>query len=182
MPSRGFALIVAGLLLTPSALASPVFAQDATPAATCATTTEDQNKELVLAFFDAAKSGDEAAFGELLTPDHVYHELSVDVPLVTPESGAEAAADWANERNDATATVDPILADGDLVSTWMTWTGKDADTGADVTWNSAGLFRIECGKIAENWVVADTLGRLMTSGSITADELAGITAGEAPAP
>lgn len=186
MPSRGLALIVAGLLLAPSAFAVPAFAQDATPSAACAATTEDENKALVLAFFEAAKSGDGAAFGEILAPDHVYHELSVDVPMTTPESGAEGASDWADDRNEAitdlTAAIDPIMADGDLVSTFMTWTGKDADTGADVTWNSAGLFRIECGKIAENWVVADTLGRLVTSGEITADELADVTAEGTPTP
>lgn len=186
MPSRGIALIVAGMLLAPAALATSALAQDATPAAECAATTEDENKALVLAFFDAAQSGDGPAFGEILAPDHVYHELSVDVPVATPESGAEGASDWADERNEAitelTATIDPIMADGDLVSTFMTWTGKDADTGAEVTWNSAGLFRIACGKIAENWVVADTLGRLVTSGDITADELTAVTAEGTPVP
>ncbi len=186
MASRGLALIVAGLLLAPSGLATQVVAQDATPASSCATTTEDQNKELVVAFFDAAASGDGAAFGDLLAPDHVYHELSVDVPMATPESGAEGASDWASDRQDAISdlavTVDPIIADGDLVSAMMTWTGKDADTGSDVTWNSAGFFRIECGKIAENWIVADSLGRLVTSGEITAEELATVTAEATPAP
>ena len=186
MPSRGIALLVAGMLLAPAALAIPAFAQDATPAAECAATTEDENKALVLAFFDATKSGDGAAFAGILSPDHVYHELSVDVPVSTPVSGAEGASDWADDRNEAitdlAATIDPVVADGDLVSTFMTWTGKDANTGAEVTWNSAGLFRIECGKIAENWVVADTLGRLMTSGDITADELAAVTAEGTPAP
>lgn len=186
MASRGLALVVAGLLLAPSALAASTLAQDATPSAECVTTTEEQNKDLVMAFFDAAVSGDGAAFGEILAPDHVYHELSVDVPMATPESGAEGASDWANDRNaaitDLAVTVDPIIADGDLVSAMMTWTGKDADTGADVTWNSAGFFRFECGKMAENWIVADSLGRLMTSGDITAEELATITAEATPAP
>lgn len=187
MLSRGVALIMAGMLLAPVVLATSAFAQDATPATECAaTTTEEQNKDIVVAFFEAVTSGDGAAFGELLTPDHVYHELSVDIPIATPQGGAEGASNWADERNEAitdlTVTVDPIIADGDLVSAMMTWTGKDADTGADVTWESAGFFRFECGKMAENWVVADSLGRLMTSGDITAEELAAITAEATPAP
>lgn len=186
MPSRGLALIVAGLLLAPSAVTAPVFAQDATPAVDCAATTEDENKDLVRAFFDAADSGDGKAFAEILAPDHVYHELSVDESVATPESGAEGASEWADDRQEAitdlAATVDPIIAEGDLVSALMTWTGKDADTGTDVTWNSAGFFRIECGKIAENWVVADTLGRLVTSGEITEEELAEMTAEATPVP
>lgn len=51
----------------------------------------------------------------------------------------------------------------------MSWTGKDAGTGADAAWRSAGFFRLKCGKIAEIWIVADTLGRLMTSGDVTAE-------------
>lgn len=186
MPSRGLALIVAGLLLAPASLATPVFAQDATPSADCAVTTEDENKDLVVAFFDAAASGDGAAFAEILAPDHVYHELSVDEVQETPESGAEGASEWADDRTEAitdlTVTVEPIIADGDLVSAMMMWTGKDSDTGADITWNSAGFFRIECGQIAENWIVTDTLGRLVTSGDITDEELASITAEATPAP
>jgi ketosteroid isomerase-like protein len=186
MPSRGLALIVAGLLLLPSAVAVPTFAQDATPSAECVTTTEDENKDLVRAFFEAAASGNGAAFGEILAPNHAYHELSVDVPMTTPVSGAEGASDWASERKEAitdlAVTVDPIIADGDLVSAMMAWTGTDADTGADVNWEAAGFFRFECGKIAENWIVTDSLGRLMTSGEITAEELTEITAEATPAP
>jgi len=186
MPSRRLALIVAGLLLAPSVLTAPVFAQDATPSADCAVTTEDENKALVVAFFDAAASGDGDAFAEILAPDHVYHELSVDEVQETPESGAEGASDWADDRTEAigdlSVTVDPIIADGDLVSALMMWNGTDSDTGADVAWNSAGFFRIECGQIAENWIVADTLGRLVTSGEITGEELAGITAEATPVP
>ena len=186
MPSRGLALILAGFLLAPSALVVPVLAQDATPTGDCAATTEEENKDIVRDFFEAAASGNGAAFGDLLAPDHVYHELSVDVPMTTPESGAEGASEWADERREAISdlavVVDPIIADGDQVSSMMHWSGTDADTGDAVTWSAAGFFRIECGKIAENWIVTDSLGRLMTSGEITADELAAITAEGTPTP
>jgi hypothetical protein len=38
-------------------------------------------------------------------------------------------------------------------------------------WVSIGIFRIECGKIAEIWAVADDLGRLQRLGMITDEEL-----------
>ena len=38
-----------------------------------------------------------------------------------------------------------------------------------------GLFRIECGKIAEIWAVADELGRLQRLGVITDEELQSVT-------
>jgi hypothetical protein len=123
-------------------------------------------------------------FADLLAPDHISHELSVDVPVATPKNGAEGASEWATGRlkviTDLMATGDPVIAEGDLVSAMMTWAGKDADTGADVTWNNAGVLRIQGGKFAENWLVADTLGRLVTSEEITEEELATVTAEAAP--
>ena len=47
---------------------------------------------------------------------------------------------------------------------------------------AAGFFVIECGKMSETWIVTDSLGRLMTSGEITAEELASITAAATPTP
>lgn len=170
------------MLLSPLPLASSVLAQDATPTAKCAATMKD----LDFALFDAETRGHDAASADLLTPELVYHELPVDVPMATPKSGAEGAAAWTDEREqeiaDLTVTVDPIIADGDLVSAIMAWNGTGADSGSNVTWNSAGFFRIDCGKIAENWVVADALGRLVTSGDITQEELATVTAEGTPAP
>ncbi len=186
MPSRGLTLIIAGLLLAPSALAAPTVAQDATPSAECAVTTEDENKEIVQAFFAAAANGDGAGIAETLAPDHAYHELSVDVPIATPDGSPEGASNWSNERREAitdlAVTVDPIIADGNQVSSMMHWSGKDADTGADVSWSAAGFFVIECGKMSETWLVTDSLGRLMTSGDITEEELAAITAEATPVP
>jgi ketosteroid isomerase-like protein len=180
MPSRGLALIVAGLLLAPSALAVPTLAQDATPSTECAVTTEAENKEIVQAFFAAAASGDGAGIGETLAPDHVYHELSVDVPIKPTDGSPEGAESWSEERRNAivdlSATVDPIIAEGNQVASMMLWSGTDADTGAEVNWYAVGIFTIECGKMAETWIVTDTLSRLVTSGEITEEELAEITA------
>ena len=44
-------------------------------------------------------------------------------------------------------------------------------TGLATEWVSMGIFRIECGKIAEIWSVADDLGRLQRLGVITDEEL-----------
>jgi ketosteroid isomerase-like protein len=186
MPKRGLALIVAGLLLMPSTLAVPTLAQDATPAAECAVTTEEENKEIVQAFFAAAASGDWEGIADTLAPDHVYHELSVDVPIATPDGSPEGAKNWSDERREAitdlSVTVDPIIADGNLVSAMMLWSGTDADTGSEVKWYASGFFDIQCGQMVETWIVTDSLGRLMTSGDITAEELTAITTEATPAP
>ncbi len=44
------------------------------------------------------------------------------------------------------------------------------------------LFRIECGKIAEIWSVADDLGRLQRLGVITPEELQSAGPAATPAP
>ena len=185
MPQRGLAAIVAGLLLVPAGLASPVFAQDATPAAECAATTEDENKDLVRAFYAAAESGTAEDFANVLAPDHVYHGPAGIEPAEAA-GGAEGAAGWVSEWEDdvtdLTVTVDPMIAEDDTVMALVTWSGTDADSGENASWNAAGVFRIECGKIAESWAVGDRLGRLMAIGEITEDELATVTAAATPVP
>lgn len=185
MPSRGIALIVAGLLLAPAGLAAPTLAQDATPTADCAATTEDQNKDLVRAFYDAVESGSAEDFATVLSADHVYHGPAGTEPG-EEAGGAEGASDWVgewqDEVSDLTVKVDPMIAEDDTVMALVTWSGKDADTGEDATWSGASVFRIECGKIAETWAVGDQLGRLMATGEITAEELATVTAAATPAP
>lgn len=82
-------------------------------------TTEDERKDLIIAFLDAVTSGDGATFSEILAPDHSYHGLSGDEVQETPESGAEGASAWDDDRTEAikdlSVTVDPIIADGDLI-------------------------------------------------------------------
>jgi ketosteroid isomerase-like protein len=185
MPSRGLAVIVAGLLLAPVGLAAPVLAQDATPAAECATTTEAENKELVRAFYAAAESGSAEDFADVLSADHVHHGPA-GVEPGEAAGGAEGASGWVSEWqddvSDLAVAVDPMIAEDDTVMALVTWSGTDVDTGEDASWSAAGVFRIECGKIAESWAVGDQLGRLMAIGDITADELTSVTAAATPVP
>lgn len=185
MPSRGLALIVAGLLLAPASLAAPVFAQDATPATDCATTTLEENKDLVRTFYAAVGSGNAEDFASVLSADHVYHGPGGLEPGESADGGEGAAVwvgEWKEDINDLTVTLDPVVAEGDTVMALLTWSGVDADSGEEATWGGAGVFRIECGKIAENWAVADPLGRMMALGDITAEELASVTAEATPTP
>ena len=155
-------------------------AQDATPAADCPVTTTDENKDLVRRWF-AALSGDAGEdFADIAAEDIVYHDPSPEEPAQT--GGTE---EWAGDREqdypDLDVNVEQIIAEGDLVSSYQRYTGtQEGDvedemgvpaTGLETEWVSMGLFRIECGKIAEIWSVADDLGRLQRLGVITAEEL-----------
>jgi ketosteroid isomerase-like protein len=184
MPTRALTLIVAGLLLAPAGLATPVLAQDATPAAECVTTTETENKEIVQAFYAAADSGSPEDFANVLASDHVFRG-PINVAPGETAGGADSAAGWVGEweeaATDVTVSVDQLVAEDDTVMALVTWSGTDADTGNDASWNGVGVFRIECGKIAETWAVGDQLGRLMALGVVTEEELAEVTA-ETPSP
>jgi steroid delta-isomerase-like uncharacterized protein len=166
-------------LLVPMPLAR-VAAQEATPAAECPATTPEENKALVTQWFDALGSGNADAVAALAADDIIYHDAS---PEVAAETGG--TEDWADSRQadypDLTVTVDRVIAEGDLVASAQHYTGtQEGDsedqqgipsTGVKVEWLSMANFRIECGKIAEIWTVADDLGRLERLGVITPDEL-----------
>src|SRR5829696_273539 len=127
-------------------------AQEATPAADCPATTPDENKALVDRWFAALCGGTE---------------------------------DWASDREqdypDLQVNVEQVIAEGDMVASYQRYTGTQQGdvedelgvpaTGLATEWVSMGMFRIECGKIAEIWAVADDLGRLQRLGVITDDEL-----------
>jgi len=166
-------------LLVPMSLVR-VAAQEATPAAECPATTPEENKALVTQWFDALGSGNAEGVAALAADDILYHDAAPEQPEQTGGAG-----DWADTRQadypDLTVTVDRLIAEGDLVASAQHYTGtQEGDTedqqgipstGVKVEWLSMANFRIECGKIAEVWTVADDLGRLERLGVITPDEL-----------
>lgn len=167
------------------------FAQDATPDAECVTTTPEENKALVEAWFAALSSGSGEGIGDLAAEDIVYHDPSPNAE--TQEGGAE---EWADERQadypDINVTVEQMVAEGDWVASMQRYTGTQQGdveddmglpiTGASAEWVSMAQFRIECGQIAEIWAVADDLSRLQQLGIITPEELASADMMATPAP
>ena len=169
----------------------PSVAQEATPAADCPATTPDENKELVRRWF-AALSGDAAQdFAELAAEDIVYHDPSPEEPAQT--GGTE---EWAGDREqdypDLNVVVEQMIAEDATVASYQRYTGAQVGdveeemgvpaTGLQTEWVSMGIFRIECGQIAEIWSVADDLGRLLRLGVITPEELQSAGPAATPAP
>jgi len=155
-------------------------AQEATPAADCPATTPEENKALVDRWFAALSGGTSDDVAELASSDIVYHDPS---PREEAQSGG--TEDWASDREqdypDLQVNVEQVIAEGDMVASYQRYTGTQQGdvedelgvpaTGLATEWVSMGMFRIECGKIAEIWAVADDLGRLQRLGVITDDEL-----------
>jgi steroid delta-isomerase-like uncharacterized protein len=155
-------------------------AQEATPAADCPATTPEENKALVERWFAALSGGASEDVANLAAAAIVYHD-----PSPREESQTGGTEEWASDRGqdypDLEVTVEQVIAEGDMVASYQRYTGTQQGdvedergvpaTGLATEWVSMGLFRIECGKIAEVWAVADDLGRLQRLGVITDEEL-----------
>jgi steroid delta-isomerase-like uncharacterized protein len=150
------------------------------PAADCPATTPEENKALVERWFAALSGGASEDVANLAAADIVYHD-----PSPREESQTGGTEEWASDRGqdypDLEVTVEQVIAEGDMVASYQRYTGTQQGdvedergvpaTGLATEWVSMGLFRIECGKIAEVWAVADDLGRLQRLGVITDEEL-----------
>ena len=182
--SRVHASVLLGVALA-IALFVPVLpargvAQEATPASDCPATTPEENKALVERWFAALSGGTSDDVADLAAADVVYHD-----PSPREEAQTGGTEGWASDREqdypDLQVTVEQMIAEGDTVASYQRYTGTQQGdvedeqgvpaTGLTTEWVSMGLFRIECGKIAEIWSVADDLGKLQGLGVITDEEL-----------
>jgi steroid delta-isomerase-like uncharacterized protein len=166
-------------------------AQEVTPAADCPATTPEENKELVQRWFAALSGGTSDDVAGLAATDIVYHD-----PAPQEESQTGGTEEWASDRTqdypDLQVTIEQVIAEGDMVASYQRYTGTQQGdvedergvptTGLATEWISTGFFRIECGKIAEIWAVADDLGRLQRLGVITDDELQSVGPLATPSP
>jgi steroid delta-isomerase-like uncharacterized protein len=136
---------------------------DASPAA-CVATTEDENADLVRRWYDEVWSkGNDDHLDELIAPNHIHHRV---LNRTTTGSAARVATieSWRVTMPDLVTSPDFLFTDGDLVVVRWTATGTQDGPGEDipptgntVTWTGNTIFRIECGRIAEEWSEADSL-------------------------
>ena len=169
-------------------------AQEATPAGTeCPTTSADENKALVSQLYAAIGANDEAAMAALMAAEVEYYTPSGDTRTGSPEGF------FTGQRvnfPEATVTVDLLMAEGDMVAAYTSWTGTfQGDTavffgneldipeaGLTSDWVSTVFFRIECGKVSEVWPVSDRHRQLLHLGVITEEELQSVHAPATPEP
>src|SRR5215211_3718493 len=170
-----------GSLVLPGAPLSA--AQEATPAAAeCPAATAEGNKEVVNQFLEAVHSGDDAAAADLTVEGIEYYAPRKGEREGDPEGflrGQRASFP------DATMTVDLLVAEGEAVAAYVSWSGTlQGETAMisgrevsipegqrDAEWVGAVFFQVECGKIAEVRAVIDRLGHLMDMGVISDEDL-----------
>jgi predicted ester cyclase len=173
---------------------SIVAAQDATPAAAdCPTTTVDENKALVTQLYEALGSGNDQALTGLMAENLEFYTAGGG------EREGSSAGLFAGQRKsvpDATVKVDQLVAEGEWVVVYTSWSGtiqgdtamffgeeiKVPEAGLKTDWVSTVFFRIECGKISEVWPVVDRLHQLRNLGVLTEEDFQKAPSMATPAP
>jgi steroid delta-isomerase-like uncharacterized protein len=186
----GSLLVVLGALALGGGGMRTFGAQDATPAASpgdCPTTTPEQNKEIAVGYFEVAYNEKQPTrVGEFLADD--FTRRNANRPHDNQPGTADDAArveENLKDFPDLHIAIEDTLAERDKVMVRLNWTGTHRDpieawgspaTGRRVSYELIAVYRVACGKLAEQWLVLDYLTMLRQTGLITDDELA--TAGE----
>jgi steroid delta-isomerase-like uncharacterized protein len=143
---------------------------------------EDQSKAVVTRFYEELWNKRNVNIAdEIIATDCVTHQLRSGAELVGAPRGPEAikhhVEEWLKGFPDIHFTVEQMIAEADLVVTRSvmqgthtgTWLGI-APTGKQVGIRMIVIQRIADGKIAEDWVLVESLGLLQQLGLIQATE------------
>ena len=139
---------------------------------------EEHNKSVVSQYFQEILDGKQySQMPEVLTPDVVMHRPE---GTLTYMDMIYTVFEKALSPHTIETTIHEMVASGDYVSVRlshrMTYSTKEAFMqsrlgrfdvrGKTVEWEAMAMFRFENGKIAEEWVSADELGKLIQIGTL----------------
>ena len=132
----------------------------------------EANKSIVLSFAEAGNRNDLEAFDRILAPGFVRHcEATPEVNVTTCEEFKQFYRETARTFPDQQMTIETLVAEGDRVAFWGTFSGTQEGpmgpfppTGKRLESQIAGMFRLEAGRIAELWVTWDNLSGLAQLG------------------
>lgn len=134
----------------------------------------EQNKELVRRYFeDLWGEGDAALFDKYLHPTfYQHHPRNHDEDLLKPAS----LRTWLTAVRDTVSKmrmqVELIFAEQDQVMVHLHGSGtyqadpKKPSSGAPLKWTTTAMVRVTEDKIAESWVISDSLGILQQIGAV----------------
>ena len=134
--------------------------------------TPEKNKEVVELLYNMVFRGhDFSRLDEIMRDDYIQHNEDV-------AGGKEGFKQFFEQTfksiPDFSYTMKKIVADGDIVMMYSTTTGThtgewvgNPGTGNKLNFEVVDIFRIQDGKIAEHWDVADTLKLFQQVGKIT---------------
>jgi steroid delta-isomerase-like uncharacterized protein len=166
-------LVVTLVLAGAGWVASPqASAQEATPAASCPTTSEDENEAMARRWYEDAYNGDDVSvLDEILSPDVVYHSgsLTQDIDGIKEVTFAPVLSGFP----DLEYTIDEVIRQDEFVV--LIWHAEGTQTGEfqgfppsgkHATWTGINVMRFACGRVVEVWAQFNALGRLQQIGAI----------------
>ena len=138
------------------------------------------NKAIARRYFsEMVDKKSDKSLEELWTEDCVVHRPEVSATIKGREAFRQAFNRVVGPYSEFKTTIHGIVAENDLVvchlshrvvhrgGDWTSRLGSHAvAAGKVVTWPSLTMFRIQDGKIAEEWVCRDELGMLMQLGVV----------------
>jgi steroid delta-isomerase-like uncharacterized protein len=138
----------------------------------------EENKELVRRLYEEGfNEGDLDAVDELVSPDVVTHNpIILDAP--TGSDSIRGGIEMIRSSfPDFHVEVVELIAEGDRVASFLTMTGTNTGdyrrggaTGRSGTMRAFFIWRIEDGKLAESWGLADRFGFLQELGIVPSDD------------
>jgi len=110
-------------------------------------------------------------FDELFAPTYVNHNMPTPVP--GPEGMKMVIGMFINAFPDFRVDVTDVVADGDYLSSYGRFSGTHQGdfqgipaTGKQIDATYVDIWRVEEGKLIENWVNIDTMGMMKQLGVI----------------
>ncbi|MGE0354142.1 MAG: ester cyclase [Gemmatimonadales bacterium] len=130
------------------------------------------NKDLVRRFVEATNAADWDGLTALVSEDLVRHSAATPGPPITSRDGfIELQKAFLQSFPDQKATVQRMVAEGDLVAVLATYTGTQTGpmgdlpaTGTRVEAPFLGMLRIQDGRIVEMWVEWDNMAMMKQLG------------------
>ncbi len=141
----------------------------------CVPSDQDQleiNKSLVYQFEEALNTADWDRLGDLLAEDFLRHsQATTDMQITSREEMKQLMQLYQEFAPDQKLTIDFLIAEGDMVAGYGTYSGTNTGpwgemppTGTYFELKNISIFRIENGRIAEQWVEWDNVAMLSQFG------------------
>ena len=132
-----------------------------------------ENQALARRSFEAFNQRDLAAAGAIYASSYVLHSplAPPDLPR-GPDGVRQQHAGYLAAFPDAQITIEDLIAEGDRVAVCVTVRGTHqgtflgmAPTGRWVALEAITIYRVDAGKIVEDWTIADIPGLLQQLGA-----------------
>jgi len=132
---------------------------------------EEQNKELVKHFYEAANERDFEAYKELLAPEYAWYVPSRNTEPISREGSMEFVRGMFDAFPDCHWSIEDLIAEGNIVVSRFIFRGTHEGeyqgipaTGNKIEISGFMMARIENGKIVEDKEDVDLLGFMQQLG------------------